>query len=238
MNTNNEPILPKKSAGKPIYSITSFTLLDYPHRSACILWFAGCNMRCTYCYNPDIVFGKGSLSFEEAIKFLKSRKGLLDAVVFSGGECLLHKDIIGLAAAIKELGFLIKIDTNGSRPDVLKKLIDANLIDYVALDFKALPAKFEAITQSDLFPFFERSLELLIDGQISYEVRTTIHSELLNPIQIGMMATWLEQEGHKGNYYLQHYVNGVKTIGTLPYSLRTNAVDNFDVQNITIVFRG
>jgi pyruvate formate lyase activating enzyme len=127
----------KQNVSTPIYSITPFTLLDYPQRSACILWFAGCNMRCLYCYNPEIVFGKGSISFEKALQFIKNRVQLLDAVVFSGGECLLHKKAISFITKVKKMGFLIKIDTNGSQPKVLEELIQKELIDYVALDFNA-----------------------------------------------------------------------------------------------------
>ena len=133
---------------KPIYNITPFTLLDYPDKSACIFWYAGCNMRCLYCYNPEIVLGKGTTTFSEAISFLKSRQGLLDAVVFSGGECLIHKNILDQIKTVKELGFLIKIDTNGSNPNVLKQLIERNLIDYVALDFKGTKNNFQQITRS------------------------------------------------------------------------------------------
>ena len=115
---------------KPIYNITPFTLLDYPNHSACIFWYAGCNMRCLYCYNPEIVLGKGAITFFETISFLKTRQGLLDAVVFSGGECLMHKKIVQQIQEIKAMGFLVKIDTNGSKPAVLKQLIDENLIDY------------------------------------------------------------------------------------------------------------
>ena len=156
-NTNNELISLKANVSKPIYSLTPFTLLDYPHKSACILWFAGCNMRCLYCYNPEIVQGKGRLSFEKILAFLNSRKNLLDAVVFSGGECLLHKKSLSLIEEIKKMGFLVKIDTNGSSPDRMRKLLEKNLVDYVALDFKAPKSKFESITKSDLFVPFEET---------------------------------------------------------------------------------
>ena len=116
--------------GKSISNITPFTLLDYPHKSACILWYAGCNMRCLYCYNPEIVLGKGTIAFTNVIAFLKTRIGLLDAVVFSGGECLIHKTILEHIKIVKEMGFLVKIDTNGSCPKILKQLVDDNLIDY------------------------------------------------------------------------------------------------------------
>ncbi|WP_349293466.1 anaerobic ribonucleoside-triphosphate reductase activating protein [Flavobacterium aestivum] len=238
MNTDNELILQKESVAKPIYSITPFTLLDYPHKSACILWFAGCNMRCLYCYNPEIVFGKGTISFEEALLFLKSRKQLLDAVVFSGGECLLHKKNISFIAEVKKMGFLVKIDTNGSRPEVLEELIIKKRIDYVALDFKAMPAKFEKITQSKLFIPFEKSLHLLLGSGIPFEVRTTVHSDLLNKNDIQKMILYLENEGYTGNYYIQHFVNGAPTIENLGHSFKSLENENLSTDKIKVHFRG
>nr|WP_255409728.1 anaerobic ribonucleoside-triphosphate reductase activating protein [Flavobacterium sp. 5] len=221
-----------------MYSLTPFTLLDYPHKSACILWFAGCNMRCLYCYNPEIVFGKGIISFENAIQFLNGRKQLLDAVVFSGGECLLHKKIIPLISEVKKMGFLIKIDTNGSKPEVLEELIQKELVDYVALDFKAMPQDFEKITQSKLFIPFEKSLDLLLQNDIDFEVRTTIHSELLNKNDIQKMISYLETAGYIGNYYIQHFVNGVKTIKKLGHSFKELENENLSTEKIKVCFRG
>ena len=238
MNTNNELILQKQSAVKPIYSVTPFTLLDYPDRSACILWFAGCNMRCIYCYNPEIVFGKGTISFEEIIKFLTTRTKLLDAVVFSGGECLLHKKIISLIIEIKKMGFLIKIDTNGSRPEVLKELIQKKLIDYAALDFKAMPSDFEKITQSQLFIPFEKSLKLLLQNKIAFEVRTTVHSDVLKKEDIRKMINYLENTGYTGNYYIQHFVNGTPTIQKLEHSFKELENENLSTEKIKVCFRG
>lgn len=238
MNTNNELILPKESVARPIYSLTPFTLLDYPHQSACILWFAGCNMRCLYCYNPEIVFGKGTISFDKALQFLKSRKNLLDAVVFSGGECLLHKKSISFIAEVKKMGFLVKIDTNGSQPQVLKELIDKQLINYVALDFKAMPTHFEKITQSRLFLPFEKSFLLLLQSKISFEVRTTVHSELLNKNDIQQMISYLENMGYSGNYYIQNFVNGVPTIEKLNHSFKELEKEKLSTQKIKVHFRG
>lgn len=215
MNTNNEHNLTKADAPKPIYSITPFTLLDYPDKTACILWFAGCNMRCLYCYNPDIVLGKGKLSFQEALKFLKTRVNLLDGVVLSGGECTSHKSIKRLLQEIKKLGFLVKIDTNGSNPEKLIDLINENLIDYVALDFKSTKEKFNVITQSDLYSEFEKTLNYLIRSRLPFEVRTTVHSELLNVEDIHSMSQKLEKIGYKGKYFLQYYLNDVFTIGNI-----------------------
>ncbi|MGG7035153.1 MAG: anaerobic ribonucleoside-triphosphate reductase activating protein [Flavobacterium sp.] len=233
-----EPKVPKTTYRNSVYGITPFTLLDYPHHSACILWFAGCNMRCLYCYNPEIVLGKGTISFEKALHFLQSRKNLLDAVVFSGGECLLHKNIIQLIIEVKHMGYLVKVDTNGSKPEVLQELIADNLIDYVALDFKAMPSDFEKITQSDLFQPFEKSLNLLIKSQIPFEVRTTVHSDLINTEKLRTMIQYLEKYNYQGNYYIQHFVNGVSTLGNLGHSTNRLKNEMFDTSKIKVYFRG
>lgn len=228
----------KENASTPIYSITPFTLLDYAHKSACILWFAGCNMRCVYCYNPEIVLGKGTLSFEKTLEFLQSRKNLLDAVVFSGGECLLHKNIIELIKEVKKMGFLVKIDTNGSKPKVLKSLIENQLIDYVALDFKALAKNFEKITKSNFFASFEKSLHLLLESKMQFEVRTTIHSDLISKNDVSQMIVFLEQQNYCGNYYIQHFVNGVTTLEKLGHSFKELDSKTLSTPQINVQFRG
>ena len=223
MNTNNVPILenvtPDFLNKKVVHSYTPFTLLDYPDKSACILWFAGCNMKCDYCYNPEIVFGKGMFSFSEIYSFLKSRKNLLDAVVFSGGECLIHKDIIQFIKLVKNSGFLIKVDTNGSQPKVLEKLIKEKLIDYVALDFKGTKEKFFAITKSDFYSQFLSSFQLLQLSTVPFEIRTTYHSSLLNPEDIISMQEILLELGYDKTYYLQNFRNYQNTIAPLSESI-------------------
>lgn len=222
---------------KPICNITPFTLLDYPNKSACILWYAGCNMRCLYCYNPEIVLGKGAFTFSETISFLKKRKGLLDAVVFSGGECLIHKNIAEQIKEVKALGFLVKIDTNGSNSKLVKQLIHDNLIDYVALDFKALKPNYNAITKSNLFDEFEETLDLLLVCSIPFEVRTTYHSELISDAELNQMMHFLELKKYKGNYYIQHFQNNVETLGNLIPSSKINSSKIENSQNIRVVFR-
>lgn len=240
MNTNNEPTLENVNLDflnkKAIHSFTPFTLLDYPDKSACILWFAGCNMKCDYCYNPEIVFGKGAFYFSEIISFLKSRRNLLDAVVFSGGECLIHKDIILFIKLVKSLGFLIKLDTNGSQPKVLEKLIKEQLIDYVALDFKGTKEKFFAITKSDFYSQFLSCFEVLQASYIPFEIRTTYHSSLLNLEDIVAMQHVLLKLGYDKNYYIQNFRNYQNTIAPLPDS---QSISEKDIhQNMTkIIFR-
>ena len=240
MNTNNVPILENVNLDflnkKAIHSFTPFTLLDYPDKSACILWFAGCNMKCDYCYNPEIVFGKGLFYFSEIFSFLKTRRNLLDAVVFSGGECLIHKDIIPFIKLVKSLGFLIKVDTNGSQPKVLEKLIKEQLIDYVALDFKGTKEKFFAITKSDFYSQFISCFELLQNSSIPFEIRTTYHSSLLNPEDIASMQNVLVELGYDKTYFIQNFRNYQNTIAPLPDS---QSISEKDIhQNMTkIIFR-
>lgn len=231
-NIDSENISRNLNVVKPIYNITPFTLLDYPDKTACILWFAGCNMRCVYCYNPEIVFGKGKISIPEVLTFLKSRKVLLDGVVLSGGECTSHKHIKPLLQEIKKLGFLVKIDTNGSNPQTLIDLVNENLVDYVALDFKATPEKFKSITDTNLFNEFKDTLSFLIKKSIPHEVRTTIHSHLFDSLDIQQMVSFLENASYKGAYYLQNFRNNSETIGKMDDSKN----NSFNLSQITSQF--
>jgi pyruvate formate lyase activating enzyme len=173
-------------------------------------------MRCQYCYNPQIVLGKGRLSYEEILVFLRKRIGLLDGVVFSGGECTSHSSVIRFATEVKEMGFKLKLDTNGSHPSTIQKMIDLELLDYVALDFKALPQHFAQITGSNLFAEFEQSLNLLLESVLPFEVRTTVASELIPHSDLRQMASYLSEKGYQGIYYLQIAQTDLPTIGNLP----------------------
>ncbi len=222
---------------KPIYSITPFTLLDYPDKLACILWFAGCNMRCKYCYNIDIVKGKGRYSYDDILPFIDARKNLLDGVVLSGGECTLHADIIPFIVEIKKRNMLVKIDTNGSKPKVLEKLLNDKLVDYVALDFKSLDRNFYSVTQSDLFGKFEKSLNILNSGLIPFEVRTTVHSTLLNTEELHKMVLYLASKDYKGIYYLQHFFNDCETLGETGNDYFRLNVEDFKSDQVRVVIR-
>ncbi|EDM23606.1 anaerobic ribonucleoside-triphosphate reductase activating protein [Caminibacter mediatlanticus] len=198
-----------------IYAIQKFSSLDFPNRLSCILWFSGCNMRCPYCYNKDIVFGKKQIEKDEVIEFLKTRVGLLDGVVFTGGEATLYKDIVPFAKKIKNLGFEIKLDTNGINFEVIKELIDKKLVDYIALDFKAPKNKFYEITKNKNYEKFEKTLDFLINSNIKFEVRTTVHTDLLDEEDINEIIKVLKDKGYKGVYYLQNFFD-VETLDNLP----------------------
>lgn len=197
------------------YEITPFTLLDYPGKTSCIFWYAGCNLRCPYCYNPDVVLGKpGSL---DEMGFLMERRKYLDGVVLSGGECTLNPEIEELCRAIKSLNLSVKIDTNGSRPDVVKNLIDKKLIDYVALDNKNPEYKSDLLwpDKTKLYDKFKETVNILNENKFPYEIRTTVHPDLLNEEDLIHMINDAKSLGYSGTYYLQVYFHAAKTLGNM-----------------------
>ena len=220
MNINNENNLLNK---KIIYDITKFSHLDYPNHLSCIIWFNGCNMRCDYCYNKDIVFSKkGEYSTADVLSFLKKRIGLLDGVVLSGGEATTH-NLIKFCQEIKKLGFKIKLDTNGVNHKNIVKLLELDLIDYIALDYKAPKHKFHQITHLNTYNIFENTLEYLIEHNVNFEVRTTIHNDLLNEKDINIIIEDLVQKGYKNTYFLQNFLETDTNIGNISASS-----NNFD----------
>ena len=195
--------------------ITPLTFLDYPKKAACILWYTGCNLRCPYCYNPELVLGCSDGGVDE-MAFLRERAGFLDAVVLSGGEATLIEDIAGLCTDIKALGYLIKIDTNGSNPDVLGELIDRKLVDYVAMDNKMPSTRTWKVPGGDLlFDRFTRCLQKLQASGLPYEIRTTVHPGLLEESDLLQMIRECEHLGYRGTYYLQYFFNAGPTLGNL-----------------------
>ena len=150
----------------PIVDITKFTFQDFPEHTACIVWFAGCNFRCPYCHNPEFITGNlQKIDEQKILDFLKSRIGLLDGVVLSGGECCLFDDVYDFVKKIKEMGFLVKIDTNGTNTKLIKKLVNDKMIDFVALDYKAPKEKFKSIAGIDGFDKFDETLKFLIQSK-------------------------------------------------------------------------
>lgn len=150
----------------------------------------------------------------DALKFLKTRVGLLDAVVLSGGEATLH-NLVEFAKEIKKLGFLIKLDTNGTNYESVKELLDLKLLDFIALDYKAPQYKFTEITHSQKYKEFSQTLHLLIERKMKFEVRTTLHFDLLNEDDINLIIEDLKYRDYKGIYYLQKFVETDSNIGNL-----------------------
>jgi len=193
-------------------------------------------MRCSYCYNADIVYAKnGTLSFNDVLDFLKTRIGRLDAVVLSGGEATTH-DLVEFCQEIKKLGFKIKLDTNGTDFLQLKKLIENKLIDYVALDYKAPKNKFQEITKSNKYNTFAMSLSYIIASDINFEVRTTLHSDLLSLEDINEIISDLVDKGYKKNYYIQEFMDTQTNIGNLTAPKKIFDRDKL-LNDLDVVFR-
>ncbi len=229
----------------PIYDVTPFTMLDFPGKCAAIIWFSGCNMRCGYCHNPQIVKGLkkkegGTRKIENVLEFLEKRKGLLDGVVLSGGEASIYPGLPDFVRKVKSMGYAIKLDTNGTRPDVVSDLLDNNLLDYVALDYKAPPEKFKAVTGISKFRDFEKTLALLCAQKtVPFEVRTTVHTALMNERDIAAIINSLENRRYKGTYYVQNYINnGGPTLGALPKQSKELDINILPhPSNFTLAFR-
>lgn len=173
-------------------------------------------MRCQYCHNPEIVLcGRGTYSTEQLFNFLEKRQGKLDGVVFTGGEATLHPQLISLAEKVQHLGFKIKLDTNGLRPQVVQTLITQGLVDYIALDYKAPPEKFKTITGVDKYHQFSKTLDILcLQKNVPFEVRTTVHTGLLDAQDIQWIMDDLQKRHFKGDYYVQNYKH-VPSLGHL-----------------------
>jgi pyruvate formate lyase activating enzyme len=196
-------------------------MLDFPDRTACIAWVAGCNMRCGYCHNPQIVLQKGSLGEAAVLAFLERRRGLLDGVVLSGGEATTWPGLHAFAQRATGLGFALKLDTNGLRPEVIARLLEDELVDRIALDYKAPPLKFREVTGVAAWNRFSSTLDLLsTQDKVPFEVRTTAHADLLDRSDLLEIARDLRRRGYRGPWTLQQALAGPDrpTLG----NLRTN----------------
>jgi len=220
-----------------IYSFQKFSSLDFPGRLAAIVWLSGCNMRCLYCYNKDVVFGEKKIEEEEFLEFLRNRVGLLDGVSFTGGCPTMYPNLIGFAQKIKNMGFDIKLDTNGINYDVIKEMVEKKLVDYIALDFKAPREKFYEIIKNKNYDKFEKTLDFLINSDVEFEVRTAVHTDLLDENDINKIIDILAQKGYKGIYYLQNYFETDKeTIGNIGPQKRTLDISKIN-KKIFLEFR-
>jgi pyruvate formate lyase activating enzyme len=188
-----------------ISGFQKLTLLDFPGHTACTLFTSGCNMRCPFCHNTPLVTGTAEEDYpeEEILSYLRKRQGILDGVAITGGEPLLHKDIGEFIRKIKAEGYKVKLDTNGSKSEVLRSLINEGLVDFIAMDIKNSPEKYALTSGSDI-PYEEisRSIELIKSSGIPHEFRTTVVKEFHSEEDIISIAKML---GKSEKYYLQQF---------------------------------
>lgn len=191
-----------------IAGLQKLTLLDYPGRTACTIFVFGCNYRCPFCHNAPLVLPPyaASIPDDELFGFLRKRKGLLDGVCITGGEPLLHHDLPDLIRRIRALGYAVKLDTNGTKPKELRALYEAGLLDMVAMDIKNAPEKYPLTTGTaccDLSAVNE-SIQLLMQGSLPYEFRTTVVHGYHTPADMQQIGAWIR--GARA-YYLQGFVD-------------------------------
>lgn len=197
-----------------IAGLQKMTLLDYPGKVACTVFLQGCNYRCPFCHNSGLLEAKGTdqIPQEELFAFLQKRVGLLEGVCITGGEPTLQKDLPELLRGIKALGYGVKLDTNGSNPQALKSIVSQGLVDYVAMDIKNSPERYAettGVSRLDLAKI-EESMVFLIQGELSYEFRTTVVQQFHRAEDILAIGNWFQRlcpEKKPEKYFLQPYTD-------------------------------
>ena len=205
-----------------IGGLQKVTLLDFPGKVACTVFLTGCNLRCPYCHNPDLVLTKDNgkyISEKEFFEFLLSRKGKLDGVCITGGEPTLYPNLTNLIRRIREMGFLVKLDSNGTVPETLKLLLCEKLLDYVAIDIKNAPSQYAETCGADVIEQVKKSAALLKNSNIDYEFRTTVCHPFHSPKCMEEIGQWLR--GAK-RYYIQPFVDSGNLLGS-GVSVMTNS---------------
>jgi len=191
-----------------IGGLQKLTLIDYPSKLAATVFLTGCNFRCPFCYSSELVLpekikNQPKISQKELFKFLKERKKLIEGVVLCGGEPVMSRGLLPLIKKIKKMGFLVKLDTNGSDSTLLKKLIDKKLVDYVAMDIKGPKERYSESSGARVdVKKIQKSIDILKEGEIDYEFRSTIVPTLHKKEDVIEMAKWIR--GAK-KYFLQNF---------------------------------
>ena len=206
------------------YGFQKMTLLDFPGKVACTLFTGGCNMRCPFCHNALLVteLEQGNDTWDEAevLTFLRRRKGLLDGVCVTGGEPTLYEDLPALLRQIRALGFAVKLDTNGTNPDMLEALAQEGLLDYAAMDIKNSPDRYAetaGIPATELSGVFT-SMDFLLSGTVDYEFRTTVVRELHTEADIAAIA---DRIAGARRYFLQNFKDSGSLVGAGTYTAHT-----------------
>lgn len=196
-----------------ISGLQKLTLLDYPGKMACTVFTYGCNFRCGFCHNALLVTEENSdnISEDEFFSFLKKRQGILEGVCITGGEPTLQPDLREFITKVRSLGYAVKLDTNGTNPRLLKSLIDENLLDYVAMDIKHSPDKYDFICGCEVdIDSIKESVSIIIDSGIDHEFRTTTVREYHTAEDFDAIAEWIKGDS---KYFLQHFKDSGNLIG-------------------------
>ena len=198
-----------------IQGFQKLTLLDFPGKMACTVFTAGCNLRCPFCHNSRLVIDPektSEYSDDEILSYLKKRQGILDGVAITGGEPLLQPDIDEFIIKVRELGFAVKLDTNGTFPDRLKDLVERGLLDYVAMDVKNSPSGYPETVGIGGYDIskIQESISFLIENKVDYEFRTTVVREFHSVFEIDGIGKMIK--GAK-RHYLQAFVDSGELIG-------------------------
>lgn len=209
-----------------IGGIQKISLIDYPGKISAVLFVSGCNFHCGFCYNPELVSHalikkQPTIPLDSVYQFLKARKKLIDGVVFCGGEPTIHKDFPEVAKKIKKMGFLIKLDTNGSNPEILEEVLEKNIVDYVAMDIKTSKEKYSLLFNGgDYLHKIEDSVDIIKSKSPDYEFRTTVVPGIVRDEDILRIAKWIAPAKR---YFLQQF-KAIKNLDPAfqeiePYSL-------------------
>ena len=216
-----------------IHGLQKMTLLDFPGQVACTVFLGGCEFRCPFCHNADLLdmSAPGIMDDDELLEFLKKRKGLLDGVAFTGGEPLLRKDLPELLVRVRDIGYKIKVDTNGDHPDLLKEIVQAGLADYIAMDVKNSPARYAETIGRETFDTapVDESIQFLLSGQVRYEFRTTVVKQFHDEASFEAIAQWIDGADR---YELQGFVDR----DTVPFG-NLHAPSKEDLQNYLAIAR-
>lgn len=199
-----------------ISGLQKLSLIDYPDKIVCTLFLFGCNFRCGFCHNPELVLKQNEIEYseKEILDFLEKRKEQLEGVCITGGEPLLtlEKDFL---EKIKELGYSVKIDTNGTNPERLREFISENLVDYVAMDLKASPEKYDLVAGVEIdINKLEETIKLIVNSGVEYEFRTTVIRRYHDDDELKKMYEWILKVVNKKpkRYFLQGFANHGKFI--------------------------
>ncbi len=210
--------------------LQKLTLLDYPGKVACTLFTRGCNFRCPFCHNASLVIRaeeQQTYKNEEVLAFLRKRQGVLDGVAITGGEPTLMSGLYDFIKEVKEMDYALKLDTNGTRPDVLKRLVNDGLVDYVAMDIKNSPEKYAytcGLPKSYDLSKIEESMNFLMEGKVDFEFRTTVAKPFHSSEDFQKIGEWL-----KGNekYFLQQFKDSGDIIGQEISSFNEKEMEEF-----------